>query len=300
MRLVSGDLDLKTAIDLPIVFQEPKQDTQLQTNGQTCDLIKCSMLYGAHKYPQLEAAVASHRRHSERWNCGFRNLEYDLTSRKMYSKEYFVLSTILEELAKPDDQRKEWVMWADADSIILNPALSPEVFLPPQHLKEVFALVTADREGLNAGVFYLRVHAKSVDLLTQTVAYPLDYPDVDLGWFGEQAAMANVIKAMEAGPQPQEQYPEIAWLPHAWFNAYQSEDSFEGQPGDMLVHFAGLGATRLSHMQKWLEEIKHNTAKWEIPLDQTIYNEAIPEFWKAFEKNGTLQQEATEVKDAEA
>lgn len=70
-------------------------------------------------------------------------------------------------------------------------------FLPPEHLDHVYALVTADHNGLNNGVFYLKVHPSSVDLLTQIAAYPLAHPEDDLGWFGEQAAMARVIKSTE-------------------------------------------------------------------------------------------------------
>lgn len=81
--------------------------------------------------------------------------------------------------------------------MFLNPAHSPCVFLPPETLPHVYALVTADHNGLNNGVFYLRVHPSSVDLLTKTISYPLTHPEDDLGWFGEQGAMAEVIKSIE-------------------------------------------------------------------------------------------------------
>jgi hypothetical protein len=68
------------------------------------------MLYGAHKFPQLEDALAVHRRHSERWGCGFACLDRDLTTRKLYSKHYFLLSTMLHELSKPPEQRQEWLL----------------------------------------------------------------------------------------------------------------------------------------------------------------------------------------------
>ena len=68
------------------------------------------MLYGAHKFNQLEAALETHRRHAERWGWGFEKLEQDLTGRKLYSKHYFLLSTMLHELAKPAEQRAQWLM----------------------------------------------------------------------------------------------------------------------------------------------------------------------------------------------
>lgn len=68
------------------------------------------MLYGTHKFPQLEAALETHHRHSERWGCGFERLQQDLTSRKMYSKPYFLLSIMLREMAKPAEERMQCLM----------------------------------------------------------------------------------------------------------------------------------------------------------------------------------------------
>lgn len=68
------------------------------------------MLYGAHRFPQLFDAVDSHRKHSHRWGCSFENLEHELTDRPHFSKQYFILLHMLRELAKPADQRKEWIM----------------------------------------------------------------------------------------------------------------------------------------------------------------------------------------------
>lgn len=250
------------------------------------------MLYGAHKFPQLEDALSTHERHSKRFSCSFLKLENDITTRKMYSKQYFLMSTMLQELAKPVEERQQWLMWVDADSIVVNAALSPEIFLPPDHLKDVYALVTADQNGFNAGVFYIRVHSSSIDLLTQTVAYPLVHPEEDLGWFGEQAAMANVIKSIEASSN-ESVYPGIVWMPRLWFNAYQTEHAFEGEPGSALVHFAGLAETRLMHMSRWLDELEANQAKWEKPLHETFYESAIAEFWKEFEANATALDRRT-------
>lgn len=271
----------------PVDVPEPEPTFTPQHNRSECSLMKCTMLYGAHKYPQLEAAVDSHRRHSERWGCGFQNLEYDLTNRRLYSKQYSILSAILHEMTIPEDQRKKWLMWVDADSIVLNPAISPEHFLPPENLKDVWALLTADKNGLNAGIFYLKVHPDSVDFLTQVVAYPLDYPDIDLGWFGVQAAMSKVLEAMKADPRRRDALAGVAWIPRTWINAYQGERIFEGKPGDLMVHFAGLGATRLSLMAKWLDELVQHPAKWEVPLGKTRYEKAVPGFWNQFVSNST-------------
>jgi hypothetical protein len=124
-------------------------------------------------------------------------------------------------------------------------------------------------------------------LLTQIIDYPLAHPDEDLGWFGEQAAMENVIKSTEAQLKKEGSRAGIAWVPRAWFNTYEFEHGFEGQPGHFIAHFAGLGETRISHMANWLEELQRNQEKWEIPPENTFYKAAIPEFWHGFAANTT-------------
>lgn len=166
--------------------------------------------------------------------------------------------------------------------MVLNPAISPCVFLPPEHLQDVYALVTADHNGLNNGILYLKVHPSSVDLLTKTIDYPLAHPNEDLGWFGEQAAMARVTESIEAEHQDPTHPSGIAWIPRQWINSYQMETSFEGEPGSFMVHFAGLGETRLAHMAAWLEELQRNQEGWEVPFENTALKEEIPDFWREY------------------
>lgn len=129
----------------------------------------------------------------------------------------------------------------------------------------------------------MRVHTQSVDLLTEIAAYPLIHPTEDLGWFGEQAAMAHVIEAKQNRSRDLGEESGIVWVPRTWFNHYEFEHGFEGEPGSFMVHFAGLGATRIDHMADWLNELHTNAAKWEIPLKDTVYNSSIPEFWAQYE-----------------
>lgn len=159
--------------------------------------------------------------------------------------------------------------------------------MPPEKLEHVYALVTADHNGLNNGIFYLKVHPSSVDLLTRIVAHPLTRPDEDLGWFGEQAAMARELEAAEARFKTSSKPSGIVWVPRPWFNHYEFGHGFEGEPGSFLVHFAGLAETRLEHMASWLEELQQNQSKWEVPFEETAYKDAIPRFWEEYTANAT-------------
>lgn len=75
-----------------------------------CSVTKVTMLYGSHKFSQLEDALELHRRHSHRWGCGYESLDRDLTSRKLYSKHYFLLMNMLHELSKPEQERQQWLL----------------------------------------------------------------------------------------------------------------------------------------------------------------------------------------------
>lgn len=141
--------------------------------------------------------------------------------------------------------------------------------------------MTADHQGLNNGIFYLKVDPRSVDLLSQIIAYQLYHPEEDLGWFGEQRAMEIVLRATEA------EKSGIAWIPRTWINAYEFEHGFEGEPGHFLVHFAGLAETRLTHMANWLDELRRDQEKWEVAVEDTFYARGIPEFWGEFAANLT-------------
>ena len=68
------------------------------------------MLYGAHKFLQLEQALENHQQHCVRWGCELESLDRDLTGRKLYSKHYFLISKMLEELAKPEEDRRKWLL----------------------------------------------------------------------------------------------------------------------------------------------------------------------------------------------
>lgn len=52
----------------------------------------------------------SHRTHCERWGCQFKTLDRDLSDRKLYSKHYFLLSTLLHQLSKPEEERQSWLL----------------------------------------------------------------------------------------------------------------------------------------------------------------------------------------------
>ena len=75
----------------------------------------------------------------------------------------------------------------------MNPKLPLEIFLPPSQWSQVHLLVTNDLNGLNDGIFFLRVHEWSLWFLSTVLAFTYYRPDVDLR-YGEQTAMELLIQ----------------------------------------------------------------------------------------------------------
>lgn len=70
--------------------------------------------------------------------------------------------------------------WFDSDTVLMNPNMPLETFLPPPELPNVHLLTSRGWNGLRGGVFFLRVHPWSVELLSAAIAYPVVKPNVQL------------------------------------------------------------------------------------------------------------------------
>jgi hypothetical protein len=143
-------------------------------------------------------------------------------------------------------------------------------------------IASLDHNGLNTGIFFLRVHSWAVDMLLEALAYPLSWPEINLGVSADQEAMARILQKTTGGPNRQGYKDGLVYLPRIWINAYQSLDAYEGTEGDMLVHFPGLGDARWEQMTRWLDIIEMAPDKWEVPLEQTDYLNKTTTFWTQF------------------
>ncbi|KAL4931663.1 cytochrome P450 [Aspergillus undulatus] len=236
---------------------------------------KVSMLYGA-KNSLYERALQSHRRHAERWGYGMDVLQEDIAV-GYWNKPAYLLALVVAELARPDGERVEWLMWVDADSVIINPAIPLEIFLPPSNVENVHLVATKDHKGLNTGIFFLRVHQWTVNMLVEALAYPVYKPDIDLGMQVDQTAMERILN--------QTTYKaNVTCLPRTWINTYEWTHAYEGTKGNLLVHFPGLGEQRWEHMEKWLDTVERTPEEWEVRVSETWYLQQTEEFWDRIHK----------------
>ena len=75
-------------------------------------------------------------------------------------------------------------------------------------------------------------------MLSKAIALPM-FTDLDLGVSVDQTAMALVMNETEYHAEG-----ETLFQPREWYNLYQFKDHWEGDVGDLLVHFPGLDNDR--------------------------------------------------------
>ena len=245
--------------------------------GERSTLGKVTIVTGGNDDDRLtyERAILTHAAHNRIHNYPMFILRQSIM-RDVWSKPAYILSVILRELAKPIGERLEWLLWVDADTIILNPHVPIEIFLPPHEWKEIHFLITKDFNGLNNGIFAIRVHERSVELLSAVVGFPIYFPDEQLV-FRDQSAMEKMLDKHHFKAHTVE-------VPQRWFNAYQGEldetiAPFQIRRGDLLVHFPGVG-NRGERMEMWLARALEHQPEWEIELKYTSYPNEVKDFWR--------------------
>jgi hypothetical protein len=128
--------------------------------------------------------------------------------------------------------RFDWMLWLDADTLIMNPATPLHSFLAD----DVDLIISEDWNGINAGVFFMRHTPWSLDFL-QRIWNQTDFNNH--GWL-EQAAMRHLLSISASDRQ------HVRVVPHTQFNTYLPDY----REGDFLLHFAGI-PKRLSLMREY-------------------------------------------------
>ncbi|KAK6004799.1 hypothetical protein QM012_008661 [Aureobasidium pullulans] len=244
-------------------------------------IITASMLFGMTS-PTYKRAIETHKRQAQRWNYTAEILERD-EGCGVWTKLIFLLNLVGQEMQKPADTRAEWIMWSDADALILNPNIPLSIFLPPPDLPHIHFVGTKDWNGFNAGVFFVRVHPWIISLFTSAMSFPICHQDTDLRGLAEQEAIRLSFERENGGKDDKGWRSGIVFMPRTWFNAYElfqgeirgsdyynkimktaittysgleMNHKFEGVRGSMVAHFAGVdGKVRQRLMDDWMNVI---------------------------------------------
>ena len=100
-----------------------------------------------------------------------------------------------------------------------------ETFLPLDN--QIHYIATRDRNGLNAGVFLIRVCSWSLNFMMRSVAYNYYNRNITMHFF-DQTSMNNVLIS-------DKEDKHYVIVPQQWFNIYINSK----KPGSFIVHFAG-------------------------------------------------------------
>ena len=270
--------------------EEVKNIPQAMKLVSTARIAKCTIIFG-NLNPVYDRALQTHETHNKKHGYPMYILRQSILD-DVWTKPAYILSLILRELAKPAEERLEWLFWVDADTIMLNTHIPIEVFLPPSHeWEDVNLMISHDMNGLNNGVFPIRVHSWSAELLSAIVAFRYYRPDDEL-IFRDQSAMSYLLEDRKFSAH-------TLIVPQRWFNAYQGEHNetlapFQVRRGDFLVHFAGV-PDRDNRMKYWLDRAEQHSPDWEIDIQHTSFPEEIRNFWAELAIERDASQHALEI-----
>lgn len=262
----------------------------IRLGSQRSRIGTCTVAHGKH-IEGYQRALNTHAEHGNYHSYPTYLLDHPILD-GLWSKESALLDVLLQELSKAKNEQLEWLVWFDADTVIMNKLIPLETFLPPEERNDVHLLYTKDWNGLNNGVFILRVSNWSLEFLSSIVAYRSFKPEDKLP-FTEQSAMDKVMQL--------DKYKDGAIeCPPQWFNAYPSDGGdkdvhYDHRPGQMLVHFAGIG-DKSKAINEWIDKLEKDRTRWEIPLSKTNYEKQIEEFWRGLEEaRSQVQTQRTEA-----
>ncbi|KAF3043854.1 hypothetical protein E8E11_008539 [Didymella keratinophila] len=228
----------------------------------------------------------------------------------LWNKPAFILDLLLREMTKPEKERLEWLVWVDRDTLVLDQCRSASTFLPPStsstalakrwrrdkmqstddkpggQSPEVNLLAANDMNGLNNGIFFLRVSHWAIDVFTAILAYRHYNPNVELKWT-EQSAMELVLQ----DPRFKD---SVQVVPQHWFNAYQHGsaqdfvssngtnpegwDEWNAKRGDWLIHFAG-NEHKDQALNEWMIMLDGMDDVWETGNVQRNVDGEVRQFW---------------------
>jgi len=172
----------------------------------------------------------------------FNNQRYDRERESFYMKIHVLTEAVLQGLK---EKEYEWIFWADGDVILANPNIRLESFLPRN---QDIHLIAADRNGLNAGVFFIRVHPWTLNFLLRAGSYAY-YKNNTYYRYGEEAGINNVLVEYKEDKH-------YVIVPPSWFNQYPEKR----RKGDFLLHFCYRKHESTSKAEDIRKELKDDSS----------------------------------------
>lgn len=174
--------------------------------------------------------------------------------------------------------------WFDPDTIILNPRVPLEAFLPPAEETETDLIVSHDEQGLNSGVMFLRIAPWSFQFLVQVLTVPAVENQRGSAISKDEPAFEGILDRVEFRGR-------TVYQPRNWFNAIHSNGTFKGQAGDLLVHCEDINAEKWMAMDMYLGNVTVVGNGWEKDYFDTAYRFMLEDFWGRMRQARALLKE---------
>ncbi|KAM7186792.1 hypothetical protein V8F33_011635 [Rhypophila sp. PSN 637] len=315
-------------------------------------IAKISVTTNKLNAPVIDRAFLTHTRHNERhgythyiakYQAVSDLIEHDRQHRAAgaWTKPVYILSILVAELEKPPEERLKWLFWFDADTAIMNPYTPLEIFTPPddaEGLKNVDLLIASNWDGLNSGVFALRVAPWSVSFISAVLAYPIyETARQATDRFRDQSAFQFLLKHKESplADSPMAGHDHWVEVPIRWFNSLPVNNAFYGNgtwvfgknmteclfdkgtmevcddghdgkvnawkimQGDLCVHFAGSSWVRDSWMEPWVDRAEAELPEWANATTKDRLAVEVKEFWDTTNEKMKVDIAKSKIEEAE-
>eukprot|EP00833_Pecoramyces_ruminatium_P006880 jgi/Orpsp1_1/1180912/evm.model.c7180000075104.1 len=174
---------------------------------------------------------------------------------------YMKINTVIESMIKGLNEKSyDWILWVDGDTVLTNPNIELEAFIPENN--NIHFVAADDYNGLNAGVFLIRVHSWSLNFLMTTSSYAY-YHSKKILKYSDQSSLNNALVE-----QKEDEHYVI--VPQNWFNSYL--DNFN--KGDFLVHLPGI-SNKDEEAKKLRSQILEDEAFYRNKTSQQMREEVL-------------------------
>ncbi|ORX80542.1 hypothetical protein BCR32DRAFT_268809 [Anaeromyces robustus] len=187
---------------------------------------------------------------------------YDTIRNIYYMKLHVITEAIVRGLK---DNEYDWIFWVDSDTMLSNPNIKLETFLPEDN--NIHFIAAADINGLNAGAFLIRVNPWSLNFMMRSLSYIYYNRKMRLE-FSDQTSMNNVLVT-------DKEDKHYVIVPQHWFNNYPGEK----QNGDFIIHFAGLKDKKDGDSKQLRKEIYDNPEWFTAKTNKKLRKEVL-EYYK--------------------
>jgi galactosyl transferase GMA12/MNN10 family len=178
--------------------------------------------------------------------CFKHGYDFLLAQENLDKNRHVYWTKILLTLKALDNRENDYVVWVDADTLIMN--LNTKIEDLVKDGSDFY--IAKDLNGINSGVYIIKNTPWAKDFMNNVYART----DCLSHLLPEQTAIALELEKPE-------NIEHALIVPQRFFNSYPKEykfgESASFQPGDFLIHFPGSGKKLSDYMNHYSKSVQH-------------------------------------------